>query len=369
MITSLDPRDAEQVEALSRRIVALTEAGASDPDSWMHEFQAVLGLDHVVFYGVRLESARALSLSFFQGLQLPPKFSDEMNALLRESPRRWGVFNPAKPEPEQRNKAFWFPNADETEALFDRTSFLIRHGVKTEEEGKLAKQGFQKAAALFRRLGVADKNQLRTLICEGEWLLAWAGGFRKEKPTLREQQLLEALVPALKRRMSLEWAMNGLPLTRVPLAAAMEEVPRAAFIVNEQGEVHHANAMGRALLEEKLGDISTLLADAVRSRGASGGFTLTPLGGPGMAPHFLVVSQNVATVGDEDRMQRAARKWELTPRQLDVLRLVAHGEANKTISLKLGCSERTVEIHMTALMEKAQVQNRAALVARFCTSV
>lgn len=52
----------------------------------------------------------------------------------------------------------------------------------------------------------------------------------------------------------------------------------------------------------------------------------------------------------------------LTPRELEVLRLVAQGRANKAIAAALGVSERTVKFHLSALMGKLGAANRTEAV-------
>ena len=56
----------------------------------------------------------------------------------------------------------------------------------------------------------------------------------------------------------------------------------------------------------------------------------------------------------------------LTDRELDVLRAVARGEANKEIAASLGISEPTVKAHLVRIFDKLGVENRtsAARVAR-----
>jgi DNA-binding NarL/FixJ family response regulator len=44
------------------------------------------------------------------------------------------------------------------------------------------------------------------------------------------------------------------------------------------------------------------------------------------------------------------------------------GETNKAISARLGCAERTVEVHVTHVLGKAQVESRSALIAKFFQS-
>ena len=56
------------------------------------------------------------------------------------------------------------------------------------------------------------------------------------------------------------------------------------------------------------------------------------------------------------------RIQSLTPRELEVMRLVTMGKANKVIGAELGVSQRTVEIHRAHVMEKMQANSLAALV-------
>ena len=52
----------------------------------------------------------------------------------------------------------------------------------------------------------------------------------------------------------------------------------------------------------------------------------------------------------------------LTPRERDVMRLLARGLPNKGIAEKLGISPRTVEIHRAHVMEKMTADSLPALV-------
>lgn len=60
----------------------------------------------------------------------------------------------------------------------------------------------------------------------------------------------------------------------------------------------------------------------------------------------------------------ARTAWNLTKRQGQVLALVARGLTNALIAESLGIAERTVEFHVTAVFDKAGVDNRATLIAR-----
>lgn len=56
------------------------------------------------------------------------------------------------------------------------------------------------------------------------------------------------------------------------------------------------------------------------------------------------------------------RVSDLTPREQEVFRRVAKGQANKVIAIELGISERTVEIHRSNVMQKTSSRSLADLV-------
>jgi len=55
---------------------------------------------------------------------------------------------------------------------------------------------------------------------------------------------------------------------------------------------------------------------------------------------------------------------QLTPRQRDILRLVALGHTNREIATLLQISVRTVEVHRFNLMRRLEVRNVAQLLRR-----
>ena len=54
----------------------------------------------------------------------------------------------------------------------------------------------------------------------------------------------------------------------------------------------------------------------------------------------------------------------LTPRELDVLRLLALGQPNKTIAQRLGISDQTVKFHVASIIGKLDAVNRTDAVRR-----
>jgi FixJ family two-component response regulator len=58
----------------------------------------------------------------------------------------------------------------------------------------------------------------------------------------------------------------------------------------------------------------------------------------------------------------ASRLAQLTPRETEVMNLIVAGLRNKEVALRLGLSERTVEIHRAGVMRKLAVSSLAELV-------
>lgn len=61
----------------------------------------------------------------------------------------------------------------------------------------------------------------------------------------------------------------------------------------------------------------------------------------------------------------AQLRWSLSARETQVLAHLSEGDANKDIAAKLGCALRTVEAHVTSILNKARCASRAQVVAHF----
>jgi DNA-binding NarL/FixJ family response regulator len=75
------------------------------------------------------------------------------------------------------------------------------------------------------------------------------------------------------------------------------------------------------------------------------------------------VTQKVVTAFAEGARSSAQGAFEvLTPRQREVLQLIAEGHSNKEIAGRLNLSPKTVETHRTELMERLGIHGVAGLV-------
>lgn len=84
--------------------------------------------------------------------------------------------------------------------------------------------------------------------------------------------------------------------------------------------------------------------------------------------HMLEVVQQALRTAQE-RFARAARQQalqarleSLSPRELEILRMVIDGAPSKNIATRLGISTKTVDVHRTRIREKAGAESMAILV-------
>jgi DNA-binding NarL/FixJ family response regulator len=77
----------------------------------------------------------------------------------------------------------------------------------------------------------------------------------------------------------------------------------------------------------------------------------------------LGAAPDVARVDELTKKAAPSHHHGLTPREIEVLRLVASGKTNKAIAKQLSLSEKTVDRHVSNIFVKVNVQSRAAATA------
>ncbi len=332
--------DRRRVAEASACLATMVDGGPPGVSVVLPEFRPLLGMEHGLSFAVA-DRGEGPAIDFLFGYAVP---TQPVRAALAEMARRFqgrfGGFDALRPERPQRNVPM---TMRDVVAASPRPPPVV--------------------GELFPRFGIAGFDQLRVLVCEGSSLLAWVGGFREAPFTDRDKQVLGALVPALRRRLAIERQLEEAPVAIAALGAALEAVGTAAFVVRGSGAVVHANAAARALLDQDRRLVTALLRDQLRGLAAAS-FDLVRLEG-GVPDHWLALLRGGTRPDPAPRVAAAATRWGLTAREAEVLGRLARGEANKTIAAALGCSPNTVEIHVSALLEKSGCESRAQLVARF----
>ncbi|MGZ6142183.1 MAG: response regulator transcription factor [Myxococcales bacterium] len=290
---------------------------------------ALLDADQACAFLVRTDGGER-KLDFFHGARFPAGVKGAFAHWLKGAPKSFAAYDPDRPDPRQRNRAL---RSRELAALTgQRTPAVVR--------------------SFLPRYALSESDYLRALICDGPVLLAWVGGLRESAFGRAEVRVLSAVLPSLQRRLALERRLCEAQRQAQEIGGALESVPAAAFVLGRSGAVLHANAAGRAMLDRDRKQVEEQLAGggAQRARlGPDAGLQLAILEEPGdPAPRVAI----------------ARDRWQLTARQAQVLELVAQGLSNRRMAATLACSESTVELHVGALLDKAQCESRAQLVAR-----
>lgn len=356
--------DKALVSELTQDLGTLVEGAPPILQTFLGRVRSALGVELGMAFGARLENGGAeLDFASLSGFQAPEReLREDLDGWFRASTGRFSLYDPVRPEPFQRNKPLWVGSYNDLSRtgrgpMIDASMLDLDDQEKTRTLANL-----RKAQAFCDRGDVGRHQQLRVLVCDGPSLLAWVGVLQEAPFTARQQRLFAALVPALQRRLKLEQRLVQSELHEMALLAALEALPRAAFLLNGKGAVLHANAIGRGRCEHDAALLDEELRASLAGSPSSAPFELTRLSQRGNE-WFLAVERHrprsVAPI-----VSHAALRYGLTRRQKDVLDALLRGLSNRRISRELECAERTVEVHVTAILEKTDSESRAELVAR-----
>lgn len=337
MVGRLSSADRTRVGEI-RELLAAIDLRTPNSDEWAEPFAQTLGLDQYMLYSFQPRDD-SLELSRFDTLGWPSSASTRAKSFLEGVRPNFAYFNPLRPATWQRNRAF-------AEAqLIERTGMTPPSALR-----------------LAREILTPQTDQLRTLICDGPALVAWVGGFRDGRFASRDVQILQALVPSLRARLLVEGTLNLKCNYRELFGAALESIGAPAYVINQGGSLVHANAVGLALFADSRVDIQNRLRrilQATKKGECAPGLSVSQVDG-----YWLIVDRTLASGRHEARVACWCRDMRLTPRQGQVAVLVAEGHTNSSIGAILGCSERTVEVHVSSILARASASSRAELVAR-----
>jgi DNA-binding CsgD family transcriptional regulator len=209
--------------------------------------------------------------------------------------------------------------------------------------------------------GLGDEDHLRILVCDGPCMLGNIGMWNDEPFDAFDRTRLQALAPPLQKYLRRKLLLDEAGWTRAGMEAAMAALPSPALLVDARGRLLHANALAKSLWVERP-DALDFLRDLGRQLPPPG-FDVIPVRAHGVPPTFLVMQRLAEGTRGADCVRRFALDHMLTSRQKEVLTLVVEGQSNRAIADHLRCSIRTVELHVSAILRKADVERRAELVA------
>ena len=145
----------------------------------------------------------------------------------------------------------------------------------------------------------------------------------------------------------------------------LDAIGAPALVLGLSGEVLQANAAAQALLDRDGGAVRSALASTIAGTLGEHLWQLTPLRDAERPLGFLALLATSTKEGKlDDAVREATRLWKLTTRQQQVLVLVAQGWTNALVAETLAIQHRTVEFHVSAIFDKAGVDNRATLMAK-----
>ena len=212
---------------------------------------------------------------------------------------------------------------------------------------------FGGAARGWDAMAPAETQALLSLI-ERDWDLftdaaahAWLGWSAGDTGRLMADAFRTATTPAMARsmlRLAREIDVSSdLPLIRVPALVLHRQGERQIPVDVSRGL---AAALPNGTLVELAGSTATLFVEDLE-------------GDIKVLVDFLTDGLAQPRTPPQHRGPRARATDHLTPRELDVLRLVAGGESNAEVAHRLGLSVHTVERHLANLYPKIGARGRA----------
>lgn len=346
----LAKRDTSRLRELGDELLSLRIDRPRLPAGVLEGIRELAEIDLVAMYSVRNRTGRWLVERFESTAELAPaeRLMRRMYERTKESPL---YYDPAATPGAQRNR------------VVDALTWIEEHAPGTWEQNTTNLE-------VCEPLGMSTYRQPRALLCDGPALLAWFGALTPQEPTTRQLRILNALVAPMRRRLIARRQLDDAPYLQATLDLMLDGIGGPAFVIDGRGGIHEHNRAGRVLLDERGSDVRAALVAAVAGQAHELAFNMIALCDDAATPRQIaVLKQSSVETRVNACLDVCARRWRLTARQSQVLALVVRGLPNSTISATLACVERTVELHVSALLDRAGVESRSALVACVLTSV
>nr|MBA3379079.1 hypothetical protein [Chloroflexia bacterium] len=255
----------------------------------------------------------------------------------------------------------------------------------------------EEALAAFRGLGdtVPSALPLVSVILSNMAFVAYQRGETRRAKTLAEEGLV------MQRDLGFTWAASdslfllariaedageadratgmyrkslGLAAEHRDLQQIVDHIDRYAVVDRDAGRLDRAALMLGAgnriheLLGVEPGSTQQALLDGVkrdaRTRLGESGFMESWQAGHNLSLHdTIAIASGIVVPSRPPGATPAAARWGVTPRELEVLRLLAEGRTDQEIADGLFISRRTVNTHVSHLLAKLDVPTRKQAVA------
>ncbi len=104
-----------------------------------------------------------------------------------------------------------------------------------------------------------------------------------------------------------------------------------------------------------------------RRRYSVKGIILYPQSGPSAINSYIFIIQRFA--GDNQNLLKAFRKYQLSNREREIIKLLINGESNKQIAYSLGLSPNTIKSYMKLIMTKLGASNRSGIITAILSEI
>jgi DNA-binding CsgD family transcriptional regulator len=304
-------------------------------DTLPSRLQHALGVDIAGTYAieVREDGLRCVRTRFVGVDGFESAFINSINRASCHGALDW-----RRPPIEQRNRPVYLPVLHRITKLSSRG--LRQLGLDRASWERLS-AGITRVHALHCRYGIDAHRQFRTIICDGPVALGWVGIASEAEVPRSARVGFTQLIPAIQWRMTTERRLRIGEILSASLEAMLEHYSGAALVRSRSGLVLQANQAAATKLD--LGALDLTQLDSVRL-------------GDGLGELLLERTAHAAP-----DLKKISLRWNLTPRQGEVIKHVLDGYTNRTIATILGVSEATIEFHVTRIMDRAGVHSRAGL--------
>ncbi|NEI97324.1 response regulator [Rhizobium ruizarguesonis] len=140
--------------------------------------------------------------------------------------------------------------------------------------------------------------------------------------------------------------------------------------INAISEIVVGSPQTKVLMLTASEDVDPLIASL--RRGAAG-YVVKGIGSRGLAEAIRTIVRGSRYISPSMRAKMVEktlldRPGSLTPRETEVMELVAEGLTNKHIARRLNLQEKTIKHHMTEILLKLGASNRTEAAIRWCQS-